>query len=189
MLHTLESYNLFDEYSSTQGPIWYYQKTPIGADTYTDMTWPEGSPNRWVGNGLYQVIYKTTVLAIHPGEFDDTAFVWVAPKTGVAVLVSTFIQRGDSGGDGINLYVNKNNTNLWTEFLDWPIGSGVRFPQIEVEVMQGDNIYFRVNKNVSIENDTVVWNPLIDFWSIADLQNHEPSWEARHMLYLDGSWK
>lgn len=111
----------------------------------------------------YYLIYKNSYIYIHHDDIYDTALVWEVNSSGIIIIEPTIIVRGDTGEDGVNLYVNHNNTNIWSGFIDQDSSSICEFPQTQINVSRGDKIYFRINKNSNISNDTTGWNPIIKF--------------------------
>jgi hypothetical protein len=146
-----EVYSYPTDYSDVQGERCWYYKSYLGG-TFTDMTF-DNANSRWQGESTYTLV---TAGHLHP-DAHDSALVFKAPSDGkLNIKLSCFLPSAQS--DGVVFYVLKNGRKI-------PIGNGkysriVLSPldifddTLQIEVSEGDEVAFVVNKNNSITSDS-----------------------------------
>lgn len=126
------------------------------------MTW-ESSDDKWHGTYEYNIIAPNAYL--HPHD-NDTALGWKAPEQGKINITGNIKKDNISCGDGVNIKIMKNDTQMWPEkgwqHINADDNKGVNH-DIQVEVNQNDMVYFIVNKNENQYCDGTIWNPSIDY--------------------------
>ncbi|RED57966.1 beta-galactosidase [Cohnella phaseoli] len=160
-------YQLSAQYSNIQGQDgWRYQYD--GGSGPVDMTWVN---NRWQGPGSvdYSFVEPTAHLM---AETYDLLTNWEAPFDGTVRIYGTAKMDDDGGsscygcGDGIRVKIMKNGTQVWPS-SGWQSIQAVDLigvaHDIDVQVQQGDRIYFVVNQNANIYYDGASWNPSIRY--------------------------
>lgn len=145
-------------FSSVQGANqWYYKQ--LSGTTYSDMTW-DGTD--WKGAQMWCLIGSTF---LHP-DTNAAALAWKAPVAGT-VNISGYVRKQDmAGGDGVNVKIMKNGTQIWPasgwQSIAFNDGTGYN-PNVDVTVAQNDMIYFIVDKKGNNSNDATYWNPTISY--------------------------
>ncbi|WP_341278961.1 carbohydrate binding domain-containing protein [Paenibacillus sp. FSL H8-0537] len=171
-------------YGSEQGKHnWYYQTWD--GTVYKNMVW-DSTLFRWKGDHAWSLITKDW---IHP-HTNDTVFKWVAPNTGT-IRIKSNVKKHPINliGDGVNTKILKNNTQIWPDSgwkrIEGNDGKGASVIK-ELEVTQGDSIYFRLNQNGDFSNDGTIWDPVIAYLSTKaeDPPVVTPT-EPAENLYLD----
>lgn len=160
-LTKLPSYKLSENFSTTQGQNqWYYMQS--NGTTYTNMTWNQAN-NNWKGDYTWNLISK--LPSLHP-DTNDTVIAWKAPSSGTVVLKGNPRKDNTGGGDGVNVKIVKNSSQLWPasgwQFIGATDKVGVIY-NTTTYVYQNDIIYFIVNKNGNNSYDGTLWNPTIDY--------------------------
>ncbi|MDQ0877375.1 hypothetical protein QFZ77_006034 [Paenibacillus sp. V4I3] len=150
------------DFSTTQGQKnWNYMQ--YNGSTYSNMTW-NSSLNAWKGAGTWNRIWSAGVL--HP-DTNDTVLAWKAPKAG-QVRITGKPRKAGTGGDGVNVKLMQNSTQLWPASGWQAIGasdiSGVAH-DVTINVAANDMIYFIVNKNSTTNNDATNWDPMVRYAS------------------------
>lgn len=147
------------DFSANQGENQWYYKEWNGSN-YADMTYTSGS-NSWEGSSADVSVTADTQ---NPGT-NDSVRAWKAPKQGV-VKITGNPKKVVSGGDGVNVKIMKNNTQIWPASGWQPIANndttGVNH-DITVTINQNDMIYFVVNKNGNNDSDETAWDPAIEY--------------------------
>ncbi|MCH5138375.1 right-handed parallel beta-helix repeat-containing protein, partial [Clostridiaceae bacterium UIB06] len=146
------------DFSTTQGQgNWYYMEW--NGSKYSNMTW-DSSQNKWKGSYQYNLIWSPS--QIHP-DSNDSAVAWKATKAGT-VRISGNPKKSNTGYDGVNVKIMKNDSQLWPasgwQFIGGTDTTGVTH-EITGNVQVGDMIYFIVNKNGNNYGDETAWNPSI----------------------------
>jgi hypothetical protein len=156
-------------FSSTQGQNqWSYEfeaydPAPITGDHLNPMTW-DSANSRWAKTGSFSIVGSNWQ---HPDINKDSSRVWRAPCNG-AIHVTGQVRKGDtSGGNGVLVRVKKNKTTVWPGGGGWQSiayndGTGYAV-DVYTSVSAGDRIFFTVNANGNISNDTTSWDPRVDF--------------------------
>lgn len=140
-------YNSQADFSSTQGNNqWYYQKWD--GTTYSNLTW-DAANNRYIGSGYLMV----ESLRMHPENGSDAVRKWVANTDGI-VRVKGYIQNPDAGGDGVTVTLLNNGTSYWSRNVGGSDMAKYTF-DIPVTVKKNDILYIRVNKNTTLDFDSI----------------------------------
>ena len=155
-------------FSSTQGQNqWAYEyeaALDIGTgDQLSAMTYDSGN-SRWAKSGSFSIVANNWQ---HPDIAKDSSRVWRAPCNG-AIHITGQVKKGDTGGgNGVQVRVKKNRTTIWPAGGGWQsiayndsTGYAV---DVYTSVSAGDRIFFTVNANGNISNDTTSWDPRIDY--------------------------
>ncbi|GGG86316.1 RHS repeat domain-containing protein [Paenibacillus radicis (ex Gao et al. 2016)] len=148
-------------FGSEQGANnWFYQVW--NGLKYEDMVW-DSQKARWQGKYSWDVI---TDKWMHP-DTNNTVLKWVAPHKGYINIKGNVKKHPINRlGDGVKVKIMKNNVKMWPE-SDWQLiegndGIGVSH-NINLNVAEGDSIYFILNQNGDISYDATIWNPIITF--------------------------
>jgi YD repeat-containing protein len=150
----MESQSAYEAYGNIQGNgNWYYQQ--LSGTEYSDLKYKNG---QWEGSSPYTLIYKDIQ---HPAEADSVRK-WVAPKSGFIRIAGNVAKNNTGGGDGVIVKVLKNNTQLWSQKLEYNNNIGYEVG-VTVKVNAADSIYFIVNKNGTNAYDGTSWNPIIAY--------------------------
>ena len=163
-------YNAQTQYNtSVQGENnWFYQYYKGGK--YSDMTF-DTTRNLWRrpdGGGNY-----VGASTIHPGVGVGTARVWEAPSPGsITISSSGNVRKSAIGGDGVTVYIYKNDEVLWEQFIEGTDSVGYGY-DLEADVSAGDKIYFLL----TCENEAygaTTWVPTVEYTQIASFElNYE----------------
>lgn len=96
----------------------------------------------------------------------DPVIRWTAPRTGNIHLGGTIEKIEIESGDGVNLRVMKNDTQIWPisgwQTLEFNDAIGLEIDQL-LEVEEGDQITFQINARDDAESDLVKWLPEISY--------------------------
>ncbi|MHB1484832.1 MAG: LamG domain-containing protein [Saccharofermentanales bacterium] len=152
---TATSHVASTEFSSTQGTNgWYYKEW--NGSSYSNMTW-SGANGWWVGSEQYSIVGGTWQ---HPGAAVESVRAWQASASNnIEIKGSAII---GAGYDGVIVTIMKNSDVIWTGTL--AASTGLNF-DILTNVVSGDYIYFKVNKNINNYNDSTTINPVIIIYS------------------------
>ena len=149
------------DYGSEQGQNnWHYQEW--NGKEYADMKWEAGN-NYWKGSAQFAII---GVDWQHP-DTTDSVRKWISAKSGEITIAANgviSVSEGD-GADGVKLKVMHNSRQLWPQdgWYTIPAGGFYEFEPLKVQVDNGDEILFIVNKNGNSAYDTTTWDPVITY--------------------------
>jgi hypothetical protein len=122
-------------------------------DSYFMVCLPEVGKN--LSPDPLVITYLLTVpgntVTFHPGDPQRTVVAWRSPFSGYVSVAATFTLF-DFGSNGVNYHVAKNSTEIASGFLSAGLGSTYATPRIAVS--PGTNLYFSVDANGSLYNDT-----------------------------------
>ncbi|HEY0828157.1 MAG TPA: glycoside hydrolase family 43 protein [Bacilli bacterium] len=157
---TKTTYKASTDFSAFQGKNqWYYQEW--NGTNYLTTVW-DWQANKWVGSYPYNLIWAPSQM--HP-DSNNAVRTWAAPKSG-SVLINGNARKATSGGDGVNVKIMQNNTQIWPasgwQFISGSDTTGMDH-SFHVNVTGGDKIYFVVNKSGNIDYDETVWDPAISY--------------------------
>jgi len=152
------SYTLSSDFSSIQGSDgWYYKEW--NGSSYSDLSWDTGN-NRWQGSYGLNLIWSPAML--HP-DTNDTVIAWKAPQSGTVSVTGT-ATRAALGGDGANVKILKNGTQVWPASGWQHLGAGgTATHNLSVSVSANDHLYFVVNQIGNYADDTIQWDPTISY--------------------------
>lgn len=171
----VKSYYTVDDISSTQGTNqWYYQKWD--GSSYTNLTWNSGA-NKWELTGTYLAI---DVNNMHPETSYDAVRKWVALNDGRVKVYGT-IQRPTNDGDGIIAKALLNSIEYWSLTIDGT-DTAVKTFSYYITVHAGDAIYFRLNRNSTIDCDTTTWKIKIEY----DKEEYSAAFDFTSVQALNG---
>jgi len=148
-------------FSSTQGANQWSYEQKLGS-TFSAMSW-DAANRRWKGTAADTLIGAAWQ---HP-DTQDSVRTWTAPTAGT-VLVAGTPRKSDSavGGDGVNVAIYQNSTQVWPAAGWTAIGpantAGVSH-ELSLTVAAGDRIRFVVNAGATKTADTVHWDPLVQY--------------------------
>ncbi|MDW5593576.1 hypothetical protein VSS74_04465 [Conexibacter stalactiti] len=102
--------------------------------------------------------------ALHPGESNDTARTWVAPRAGTVDITGN-VAKFVTGGDGVVVKITKNGTTIWgTRTIGANDTTGVAANVSGVAVAAGDAIRFEVNRGSgNYQYDATAWDPFVRY--------------------------
>lgn len=152
-------------FSATQGGSqWSYEQK--SGTTYSNMTWVPGS-RWWAGASEHALVGAAWQ---HP-DAHDSVRTWTAPTSGTIRVSGNPKKASDAlGGDGVNVAIHRNGTQIWPASGWSGIGatnvSGIQH-DLSLTVSAGDKIRFIVNMGSTKTADTTHWDPLVqyDAWS------------------------
>lgn len=179
------SFNSYSDWvADTQGNnCWYYEYTTNGRYTgFKNATWRSkaGTTVGYYGSDSSDKIIENFVAAqwgLHPasGASYMVARVWVAPYSGKVRLASVGNVRkgGQWAGKTVNATIAKTDSKKQNEEILWTkailsadqIGEGNNY-SIDVDVKQGDRIYFTVSTEINA-NGTTLWQTTVDYLQAA----------------------
>ncbi len=147
-------------FSSTQGTNnWSYQSW--NGSAYSDMTW-DSVNSRWNVGGTLSIIGSSLQ---HP-DGTDSVRKFTAPQSGTIRITGTVKKLDITGGDGVNVKIMKNGTQIWPasgwQYIAYNDGTGYSV-NVSTSVAANDAIYFVVNKNGTNWNDSTSWDPLVSY--------------------------
>ncbi|MBM7568921.1 hypothetical protein [Paenibacillus sacheonensis] len=153
------SYDSVAGFGSTQGANqWSYKYTANGT-TYSNMTWSAAN-NWWSGS-------DAIVAAgwMHPNNAAMAARAWTAPASGtVNVSGSAAKASTAANGNGVNVKIMKNGTQVWPasgwQFIAGTNTTGYAF-NFNTAVNAGDVLYFLLDGNGEHSYDTTNYSATI----------------------------
>lgn len=92
----------------------------------------------------------------------DPLLRWEAPYSGT-VQITGVATKIAGGGDGLDVYIYKSDTQLWTEHIDAAGGSTADPAPLSTAVTAGDRIYFGLTSGNDTAHDAVSWEPRIKY--------------------------
>ncbi|WP_159888664.1 GBS Bsp-like repeat-containing protein [Paenibacillus puerhi] len=147
-------------FSSVQGANnWSYQEWD--GSTFTDMMW-DAVNNRWKGTSTYNLVFASEQ---HP-DVKDSVRKWTAPVPGEVRITGNVRKANTSFGDGVQVKIMKNQTQLWptSGWQSIAFNDGIGYNvDISTNVLTGDALYFIVNKKENNYADSTAWNPVITY--------------------------
>lgn len=139
-------YSASADFSSTQGPVWYY-KDSSGAN----LSW---TGTYWAGTG-YLSLWDT---GGHPGTPLDAMRRWVAPADGSVRVTGTALNYSGCGSNGTIVTIKKNGTTLWTQLVT----GTTSYPyDVSTTVVATDTLDFLINNNGLDTCDSTQFDPTI----------------------------
>jgi len=167
-------------FGNTQGHNnWYYDEKRLDDNLYP-MTW-SSAENLWVGASSNKVASNWQL----PGAYDSVR-TWKAPYSGVVAVSGNAYKLETGGGDGVKLYIYKNNTSIWNQNLAYNNSTGIGH-QVTIPVNAGDDLRFIVNQNANNSCDKTAWDPVISYYSMRDTSGFKSYWNYSNMS-LGGGW-
>lgn len=134
---------------------WYYQEGSGG--TYSSMSWNSGL-GCWQGTTSAAQIGATTQLP----NTTDSVRQWRAPRAGTATISWRARKLDIAGGDGVNVKVFLNTTQLWNQDIAYNDAVGYSY-SVQQSVAAQDKVYFVVNQKANSTNDLTELDPEIYF--------------------------
>ncbi len=185
---------LFDAYKDftegTQNGVWQYLYTPGGTMELSELSWNE---SRWGDNvlGTVEAVDREPVtgqnaLLMNPGTGTDVVVAFTAPYTGeISVSMANggiYVPLNGAGDnfDGINFTMKLNEEQIvnYAQVSSKQMHPASVNPQtyigrvftenVRMNVKEGDVLYFIVNKNGSLHNDSTYYNPRVEYLSVDD---------------------
>lgn len=169
-----KSYHFSTDVTNIQGENCWYCMEWDGI-SFSQMTW-DASNDRWQG---HNATARACSGYIHPGETNDVAIKWVAPRSGYIKIEGCTVTNGDTGGDGVYVQVLKDLAfqdpsiaNIWpaSGYQYISAAGSVTFPEWNMSVNRGDAIYFVVNRNSTTYFDSTNWDPVITYCGVDSYQ-------------------
>jgi len=157
------TYNAWADFSGVQGANqWYYKE--YDGTVYTPTTW-DAANTRWQGSLQYLQIGPAHQ---HPETGRDSVRAWVAPRTGTIRIMSGLnglTTDTNPDADGVQVRIVRNATNVWpsTGYTHIPGRASVPFDAIDLQVAEGDWIYFHERQWGTLSYDTLQWVPQITY--------------------------
>jgi hypothetical protein len=152
----IDSYRQSSDFSSTQGPVWWYQHGNSTGGPIFNMSW---SSFHWSGADTWSRIYSDTM---HPGAIDVPVLKWVAPKSGTVSIGGTVRDADPNCGDGISASLVHNGTQIFSASIANGDTVG-QSPNLQQSVVAGDGLFFIVSPNGNNSCDMTRWDPSITY--------------------------
>src|SRR3989338_3128243 len=170
-------YKASTDFSSTQGQRnWYYLESNGNQMVYDLVGDPTGYDvsNSWRGLEVFAPPrYNWNRLWAskgHPERTLDVVRRWVAPGAGT-IHITGNASDGFSTGDGVIIFIKKNNAILWQGIVENGNTTGISY-DINTPVSSNDNIDFVINKRGNNIGDVTNFDPSIDFVSDASTNSN-----------------
>ncbi|WP_176560212.1 S8 family serine peptidase [Brevibacillus dissolubilis] len=159
--YSKSSYTASQDFSNIQGQNnWYYQEWTGSA--YQQLRYVD-SGNFWNGSYTYTSIFPNR----QETDAYDSVRSWVAPRQGTVRVSGNVAQQFADCGDGFQVRIMKNNTQIWPNTgwqhiaFDDIIGLS---HDIQIQVNAGDTIHFVMNQGAQNNwCDRAVWDPTISY--------------------------
>lgn len=152
--------------SVQKGDGWKYLSWNSTTPALAELGWDTGTA-RWVGGGDLAVTHTTQ----QPDGGADAVRSWTVPRTGtVRVTAPGGISVGAAGGaDGVDVKLSRLRAGGLVQV--WPAsgyqfvaaGSTIPFPDTDVAVSAGDELFFQVNQHGNATGDVTTWAPAISY--------------------------
>lgn len=180
------TYNSVTDFAlGTQGQNqWYYEWANIGSFVYNHMLYNVGG--QWSRNATVPPYCLISGDNMHP-DGQDSVRAWKAPADGtISVTATGNVRKASSSNDGIYawIYLNESSTPLWSPGLITSTG-GTAQPTINLSVVTGDAIRFRVNQNGNSSSDTTIWAPNVTFTPVKTISNIRVLYAGTHVENFD----
>lgn len=151
---SVDSYRQSVDFSTTQGPVWFYQYG--GTGPLPDMSWQNPY---WVGTDSLARIYPDVM---HPGTSQVPVLKWVAPKEGTVFIGGTVRKSDPTCGDGVSAALIHNGTQIFSANIAYDDTVG-QSPNMYQTVVAGDALFFLINSNSDNYCDMTRWDPSITY--------------------------
>ncbi|SFW44680.1 hypothetical protein [Luteibacter sp. UNCMF366Tsu5.1] len=150
-----EYYRQSVNYSSQQGPRWWYQ-TGRNSTIY-DMSFENGF---WQGTDRWSAIYTDSM---HPAENEIPVLKWVAPRAGTVRIEGT-VRDADVGcGNGVSTSIVHNGSSIFAADIDNGDTVGKSIDVVR-QVAAGDGVFFMVAaRGTDYYCDSTRWDPSIEY--------------------------
>ena len=168
-------FSLSDDFSNTQGPVWYYKYGDKDSGKISELQEYDAATPRWMDNkDKYLRIFKDGMMPGNKG--DDAILEWIAPADGLVQIsehdgsISMETDRNDR--DGVLLSIQQNGKLIWPDtgtISTEHNKKDVNFQPFYLQVREGDAIHFRANGNKEYNNDRVKWCPVITYLEEEDV--------------------
>ena len=170
----LPLYENFKDFSSHQGPVWYYMTAEAETNQMKQLEMYNSASARWQTDE--NSAYITGAVGNHfmqPWGTDDAVLGFKAPFTGKVNLIASNTYVHKNSVDGVKLAIAKGNegsadkglypSNELTNFLEIRPGKVHNIAVEGVDVKKGEWIYFRVNANGSWSGDLLYIRPIVQY--------------------------
>ena len=159
------------QFSKEQGKHnWSYLEAK--EERYTELVWNQES-EQWKSPQGETIIGNTWM---HIGG-SDPVIRWEAPRSGKIHVGGWASMLEGNEGDGVNLRLLKNDTQIWPsagwQSIAFNDQIGVELAQ-ELEVEAGDKLYFQAQAKETEVGDSFKWTPEIDYLSTNIPDNAAP---------------
>lgn len=167
-----EIYSSATDFSSIQGPVWYYNQTADNIN-FSELSSFDSSNDFWQGDYTY---LRVGASFIHP-ETMNAVRTFKAPAEGYIKICKSTVKADDSVGtvDGIYIKIVKKDAQTeqteqiypyydeYLEILRPEHLGGVIIPDEYIYVNVGDTINFIVNQGVGNGRDGTQWANIIQY--------------------------
>lgn len=206
-------YNAEENFSEYGSPFWgYYFINHLEDSVPTQMVvHGDGLMEDYNANGTRVQAYRYVVdvrdylsddhhqylqiwggIALHPGNQADVILSFIAPVDGV-INISANIKPMNSDSDGIKLYTTLNSIDLEDKVYptdsDYVLCTSAANTEYFVEglsVKRGDEIFFRINKNVSFNHDQTFFSPTVEYQSYSLPEDAQIEVSAENITIPEG---
>jgi hypothetical protein len=147
-------------FSSSQGPYWYY----LFGTNLASMTW---QGDYWQGSDYWSRIYSDI---LHPGAASSgnqgtPILTWRAPRSGWIRIDGTLRKKDISCGDGVYASAVHNGTNIFQSYIGYNdnVGHSIDRSQATRWVNAGDGLFFMISGGSNNYCDSTYWDPSITY--------------------------
>jgi len=98
----------------------------------------------------------------HSGEQVNSVRLFTAPQPGHATITGRVYKADTNGGDGVAVAIRVGRRTVWTAEIEAADAQGVT-PDVAVDLVAGDHVWFVLAKRGEITCDTTHWDPVIAY--------------------------
>jgi hypothetical protein len=158
-----KEFNAKKDFSSNQsyGGWTYIEKND---DKISELNWIEDNSENeehWISKAKERTWLGIWPDMMYPGISSDSIRRWTAFKNGNISIDSTANILNIGNGDGVDLFINHKDKNIWKKTLNKE--EKINFKKDNIQILKGEYIDFIVNKRKNIYYDTVIWNQIISY--------------------------
>lgn len=152
---SVDSFRQSDDFSSSQSGYWRYLFG--NGSTLSNMAWQS---SYWNGTDAWARIYRDSM---HTANTQMPVLHWIAPKNGTVRVEATVRDADIQCGDGVNVSVVHNGTEIYAAAIDNADTVGKSINQ-SVNVAAGDSVSFILAPKADNFCDTTRWDPSIRYY-------------------------
>jgi hypothetical protein len=144
------------DFSSEQGQKGWSYNAWTGA-SYQAMHY-DAANSHWQGPTTYCRIFN---WGVHPDGYCEPARTWNSPEDSTMLVHGSVSGAAQNGGDGVIAAIYLNDQMLWSQSIDSNDAEIYPFA-LQVDMVQGDTLTFRVNQRSSADFDSTQFQVKID---------------------------
>ncbi len=126
--------------------------------SYSPMVF-DAADNSWRGSGD---LCRIGPGWMHPDFGCDPALAWTSPQDGRITLTGNYGGNDPGGGDGVVASIFLNESEIWSQTIENG-DDGMYFQFLEIDVIAGDVLYFRLDDRADPGWDYLAFDPQINF--------------------------